>query len=255
MLHAYSERPAVFTDDYGIPESGNGTPDILDEIKWELDWLRRMQNPDGSVLSIVGLSSASPPSSATGQSLYGPASTHATLNAAAAYAFGAKVYGAAGMSAYAADLRTRAINAWTWASANPNVLFRNNDPAWNSQGLGAGQQETDDHGRAMDRIIAAVYLFDLTGDAVYRNYVDAHYTEAHLFTFPWASPFEHAIQRPLLYYASLPGASDAVADDIQTQFVVQFDRNDGWGAVTTPGAAMASKPCRARCSWISCATI
>lgn len=52
LLHAYSENPAAWGDDFGIPESNNGVADILDEIKWGLDWLTRMQNADGSVLSI-----------------------------------------------------------------------------------------------------------------------------------------------------------------------------------------------------------
>jgi endoglucanase len=32
-----------------IPESGNGTPDILNEIRWNLDWMRSMQDEDGGV--------------------------------------------------------------------------------------------------------------------------------------------------------------------------------------------------------------
>jgi endoglucanase len=32
-----------------IPESGNKTPDFLDEVRWELDWLLRMQADDGGV--------------------------------------------------------------------------------------------------------------------------------------------------------------------------------------------------------------
>ena len=47
LLRAYSENPTAFGDDSGIAESGNGVPDILDEVKWALDWLARMQNTDG----------------------------------------------------------------------------------------------------------------------------------------------------------------------------------------------------------------
>jgi len=32
-----------------IPESGNGTPDILHEIRWNLDWMLSMQDDDGGV--------------------------------------------------------------------------------------------------------------------------------------------------------------------------------------------------------------
>jgi len=34
-------------DDTGIPESGNGVPDLLDETRWGLEWLLSVQQPDG----------------------------------------------------------------------------------------------------------------------------------------------------------------------------------------------------------------
>lgn len=48
LLYTYEEIPAEqlsakFWDTIGIPESGNGINDLLDEIKWELDWLLKMQ--------------------------------------------------------------------------------------------------------------------------------------------------------------------------------------------------------------------
>ena len=36
----------VDDDDMGIPESGNGIPDILDEAKYELDWMLKMQDEE-----------------------------------------------------------------------------------------------------------------------------------------------------------------------------------------------------------------
>ncbi|HEX6706203.1 MAG TPA: glycoside hydrolase family 9 protein [Albitalea sp.] len=236
LLHAYSENKAIWSDDFNIPESGNGVPDVLDEVKWGLDWLVRMQNSDGSALSIVGLASASPPSSATAPSLYGDASTSATLAAAAAYAHGAKVFGGLNTPAfdtYAADLTQRAKKAWDWANANPDVLFYNNDSSRGTAGLGAGQQETDDNGRAQLKLVAAVYLYALTGDAAYRSYVDAHYTEAPMFASWWLSPFTAGVTRPLLYYASLPGATADTANAIRSRYPQLWARDDysGWGAV------------------------
>jgi hypothetical protein len=43
LAYAYEWFPDRFSDDTAIPESGNGVPDIRDEIKWELDWLLIMQ--------------------------------------------------------------------------------------------------------------------------------------------------------------------------------------------------------------------
>lgn len=52
MLLAYEVFPGAFTDDVGIPESGNEIPDILDEAKYEVDWLLKMQNEEtGAVYS------------------------------------------------------------------------------------------------------------------------------------------------------------------------------------------------------------
>lgn len=236
LLDAYSQNPSVWTDDFNLPESWNGIPDLLDEVKWGLDWLVRMQNSDGSVLSIVGVSHASPPSSATGPSYYGDASTSATLAAAAAYAHGAKVFGSlnnAAMNTYAADLLARAKRAWSWAQANPNVVFRNNDSANGTSGLGAGQQETDDAGRAHLRVYAAIKLFAATGDTAYRDYVDAHYTEEPIFASWYLSAFNSGSAHNLLYYAALPNATASVASAIRTRYLDLWARSDygGWGAV------------------------
>lgn len=47
MLFAYSQHPGSFSDRYDANghEGANGIPDILDEAKWGLDWLVKM-NPD-----------------------------------------------------------------------------------------------------------------------------------------------------------------------------------------------------------------
>lgn len=218
LMKAYLEKPDAWGDDYRIPESGNGIPDILDEARWGMDHLLRLQLPGGSVLSIVGASHASPPSAATGPSFFGPPNTSATLNASAAFAIGSRVYRALGMEAYADTLLSRATKAWDWATIHPDSLFDNNDPAYGSEGLGAGRQEVGDYGRAMARLEAACYLFGETGEATYRDYFDLHYQECHLIQWNWAYPFESLNQEVLLYYASLPGGTGSVQDHIRSVY-------------------------------------
>lgn len=54
LLLAYELYPDVFGDNAGIPESGNGIPDVLDEIRYEIDWLLKMQDAkSGAVYSAV----------------------------------------------------------------------------------------------------------------------------------------------------------------------------------------------------------
>lgn len=51
MLFAYTKNPHAFKDEYNAlgKKGKNGIPDILDEARWGLDWLVRM-NPDSSVM-------------------------------------------------------------------------------------------------------------------------------------------------------------------------------------------------------------
>ena len=51
LLIAYLINPDGFNDDMSHLDSGNDIPDILDEIKYELDWMFKMQRKDGGVYS------------------------------------------------------------------------------------------------------------------------------------------------------------------------------------------------------------
>jgi len=218
LLHAYEEHPQAFSDDYGIPESGNGIPDILDEVKWGLDWLVRMQDSDGSLLCVQGLDSASPPSDAKKGSYYGPPTTSATLMGAAAFAFASKLFASRpepDLKRYGDDLKKRATGAWAWAIANPNVLYYNNDESKQpgSKGLAAGQQEMSETDRLRAQFEAATYLFETTGEAQFKQFADAHFRE---ILPPWgASMWEVDALESLLYYAQLAGATPEIAKSIR----------------------------------------
>ncbi len=52
LANAYERNPEKFAEGasfINIPESGNGTPDILDELKWEADFFIKMTRDDGMV--------------------------------------------------------------------------------------------------------------------------------------------------------------------------------------------------------------
>jgi endoglucanase len=233
FMRAYLEAPGAWGDDYGITESGNHIPDILDEAKWGIDHLLRMQRPNGSVLSIVGLSHASPPSAATGPSLYGTANTSATLNSAAAFAIASKVFASRGMKTYSEQLKTAAINAWNWAVANPNVIFKNNDFNSGTSGLGAGNQETDDYGRLVAKIEAACFLFEISGENTYKTFFDTNYNKIHLIEWNFAYPFETSNQEILLYYTTLPNATPSVVSTIETTFANAMNGEENFPAFTS----------------------
>jgi endoglucanase len=215
MMKAYLENKEVWTDDYNIPESGNGFPDLLDEAKWGIDHLLRLQNADGAVISCIGESDGSPPSAATGPSQYGTPSTSSALHSAVAFALASRVYGMMGKKDYSEKLKQAGIKAWNWAEANPNVIFKNNDEASGTRGLCAGQQEVDDYGRLMKKHEAAVFLFDITDDTKYRDFFDKNYNQSHLIAWASVQPWEGSFQDVCLYYTTLKNGTKSVADDIR----------------------------------------
>lgn len=95
LLNAYERNPGKFTDNIGIPESGNGVADVLDEARYELEWLLKMQASDGGVYHKVtgalfdGFVS---PEDCTEPLIVMPTSKTATLDFAATMYMAARVY-------------------------------------------------------------------------------------------------------------------------------------------------------------------
>lgn len=218
LCMAYIERPEIWTDDYNIPESGNGIADLLDEVKWELDWLLRMQEPNGSVLMKVSVpqwEAASPPSADTAPRRYGPAQASATRSAASMYAVAAIAYNLSGipsMQLYADTLEQAAVDAWNWLLANPGYSNYNN------AGFYSANPEINQYQQAAEQTGAAVLLFALTGQAAYKSYVDDHYDEIQPIQWGFWYPWESVIQDLLLYYSVLPNGTTAVKNAIRTSF-------------------------------------
>ena len=215
---AYIENPAIWTDDYNIPESGNGIPDLLDEIKWELDWLRRMQQSNGSILMKVSVpewQAASPPSADTAPRRYGPAQASATRTGASMFAVAAIAFNLTGnpaMQLYADTLEAAAVAAWNWLVTNPGYSYYDN------AGFNSANPEINEYQQLSAQTGAAILLFALTGQTTYRNYVDDHYDEMHPLQWGFWYPWESIIQDLLLYYAALPNATTSVKNAIRSSF-------------------------------------
>jgi len=223
LLLSYQENPTVWTDNFDIPESGNGIPDLLDETKYELDWLLKMQNSNGSVLSIVGVANfaaGSPPSSDNNQRVYGPGTTSASFCASAIFALASIQYNSIGQTAYATTLQTAAVNAYNWATANPGITF------YNAGLIGAGEQETSTYESFTRQFASAVFLFALTNNSTYKTYVDANYNQVDMMLWSYAYPFEGPQQDVLLYYASLTNATTAIANSIKNVYSNSMSTNN-----------------------------
>jgi hypothetical protein len=54
LLNVFEFKPAAFTDgQLRLPESGNGVPDLLDEVRWGLECWRRSQNAKGGISGFI----------------------------------------------------------------------------------------------------------------------------------------------------------------------------------------------------------
>ncbi|MEU3460345.1 glycoside hydrolase family 9 protein [Streptomyces sp. NPDC006733] len=176
-----------------VPERGNGVPDILDEARWELNFLMEMQVPDGHPLSGMahhklhdqawtGLPQA-PEKDGQLRELH-PPSTAATLNLAAAGAQCARLFKPYD-AAFADRCLTTSTKAWTAAKAHPAVYADPNDAT--GGGAYSDSNVTDEF------YWAAAELFITTGADTYRQAVLAsplHGDSAAVFPsdgFSWGS--------------------------------------------------------------------
>ena len=119
LMIAYENNPTVWGDgQLLIPGGGNGVPDILDELKVEIDWMLKMQRPGGEVLSRVwdeygGAPDSCPPSRAVHNHHYYGADVDSTSIFTASVARFARICAARGDPyGNAAALKAAAILSW-----------------------------------------------------------------------------------------------------------------------------------------------
>ena len=158
-----------------IPESGNGTPDILNEVRWNLEWMLKMQDDDGGAwhkqtsehfCDFVMPEDDHLPSEVIGTGSAPYKSTCASADLAAVAAIAARVYQPFDKDFAARNLRA-ARAAWAWTERYPDVTF-NNPP-----GISTG--EYGDAACGDERLWAAAELWRTTGEARYNRYFVDHY--------------------------------------------------------------------------------
>lgn len=204
LLSAYEEFPVYYTDDFGIPESGNGLPDLLDEVKYELDWLLKMQENDGGVLMKVSTNewtALSPASADNPVRRYGPSAYSSTMSMASVFAHAAIVFGQTSgdqWKAYGQTLRNAALKAWAWCDGKPYSFYDN-------QGFLSANPEISEQDQFTRKAVAAIYLYKLTNNSEYASFVETSYGNLNPINWGYWYEFEETIEEALLTYTTLPG--------------------------------------------------
>jgi len=210
-----------------IPESGGAVPDLLSEVRWNLDWMLKMQDRDGGVwhkLTRERFGSFVMPERDDGGPRYvigtgsGPyKSSCATGDFAAVMAAAARIFRPFDPD-FAAAALAAAEGAWRWLSLHPSVVFKNC--------CGVQTGEYGDANCADERLWAAAELFRTTGAAEYNAYFTANHASARPGLVGGGAPSWQDVGTLALltYYFSAPPATDeAVRAEIRADTLAAAD--------------------------------
>lgn len=178
MMWLYELRPAAGTLSLDVPTTSPGLPDLLRQARWGLDWLLRMQNPDGSVLHKID----------SGGTLYAwglpperdphPRIVQAASSVDAGVFVGVMLQAdrvfAALDKAFAARCRAAALRAWAWLEARPKVLH--DDPNY------------PDPDPGQEALWATCEMAAATNDAALAARATTGLQAIGVFPFFWPSP-------------------------------------------------------------------
>ena len=172
LLWAWELYPGRFADlDLGLPESGDATPDLLDEVRWNLEWMLAMQDADGGAWhkqtspdfpGFVAPEEDPLPSLVIGTGGPPYKSTCATADLAAVAAIAGRVYRPFD-EAFATRCTAAARRAWDWLGEHPAVGFVNPDGVVTGE---YGDEDCDD-----ERAWAAAELWRTTGDEAFHRFL------------------------------------------------------------------------------------
>ncbi len=215
LLNAYERNPSAFHDQsMNIPEGGNGIPDLLDEVRWQMEFMIGMQIPNGQPYAgmahhkLHGLRwdgmPALPPEESDSRFLF-PPSTAATLNLAAAAAQCARVWKSVD-SEFSGRCLNAAKTAWDAARANPSMYAAQFSALG---GGGYGDSNVED-----ELYWAAAELYLTTGEKNYQQFYlqSQFYGSAEGMGWPGTAPLgtislavvgkDQAAQKNIVSFAS-----------------------------------------------------
>jgi endoglucanase len=165
LLSSYEHHSTLYNAlDLSIPESSDNIPDIINEVKWNLDWMATMQDKDGSVyhkLTTLGWPGKEMPHEDTRQRFVIGKSSAAAYDFAATMAVASRVFRQFEdqYPGQAEQWLSAAVSAWQWADKTPVTPYK--QPSDVTSG------EYGDDNVSDERKWAAAELFLTTEDQAY----------------------------------------------------------------------------------------
>ena len=194
LLNLYEQNPRFFPDSQlDIPESGNGTSDLLDEMQFGLDWLLKMQRADGAVYrKISGKSwpiNLGPDEDIQPRYIYG-VSTPETAKFAAVMAIASRNWQSIDDQT-AAKYLMAAESAWQYLQSQPTMTIDwqpEDDSGSDSFIADEFNTEVSLNTDLDDRLWAAAELAVTTGKEEFNSYFASNLDQVEYTLFEWKNP-------------------------------------------------------------------
>lgn len=232
LLYAYQLFPDSFKDDLNIPESGNGVPDVLNECRYELEWMLKMQDEEGGAyhkLTSERHADFIMPQEDRAQFYLFPVSSMATVDYAASMALASRVYRAYD-AAFADRLWAAAKKAYGWLECHPEYVGFRNPESCNTG-------EYDDVCDLDERLWAAAEMLVTTGEVKYQEQMDKLLKEDLTKTdFGWTDVSGFAALAILTDQSHRASAESAA--DLRSAVLAEADRLVNVAAQSGYGVAM-----------------
>lgn len=234
LMLSYETKPEAFTEGQLLFPAGvegqAGVPDALTEVRYELDFLLKMQRPDGTFFHKVAGSSwpgmdFGPDSDRQPRFIYGTAS-YASAATAATLAMGARIFQPYDFD-YAVRLLAAAQRTYNYLAAHQEPFYRFDE----GQDSASGPYNKD--GDLEERVWLAAELFKTTGRTEYEDELKGHLKKTLLGgvgTFYWGN----FLSLGQYAYATAYGADEALQGRVRDNFlryadgVVETIRKDGY---------------------------
>lgn len=220
LLLAYELRPESFVKGqvdfpFSVSDEDKNLPDLLVECKFELEWMLKMQRPDGAVYHKVAgrtwpAMDTTPEDDTQQRYIYGM-STYGTAQYTGALAMAARVYKPFN-PAFAEELLASAELAQKYLAGNPSPFFRN-DP-----GQGDGSGPYDKYTDVEERVWALAELFRTTQKQEYHEALVSLYKD-ELTSSPGCIAWGNSL--PLGQWAYF--LSDGAEQDLKDKIVNQYE--------------------------------
>ena len=229
LISALNYNVTAFKDNLNIPESGNGIPDIVDEMLVELRWMIKMQENDGGVhikMGEIEKSTQNKPSQSNQKRYYDPVCSSSTIVASGIFAHAALMLKPFPLhEKLRNELILRAEMAWRWYHSHPKCDTCDN------QIIRAGDADISKDKQATAAIVAAIYLYKATKNNLYNSYLEIKLPKNEILKKDNSDLYNTTLNTALLEYSVMSDADSLMAVDIinrQKENISDLGQLYGW---------------------------